>query len=157
MAAPQGFSWVEKPMLAALGWPSSPEDFDWLREQGIQLLLSLTEERPRRDWAEAAGLLVFHEPLEDMAPPTQEQLDRAVSAIRKATERNMGVAVHCGAGLGRTGAVLAAYFVTRGETASNAIARVRKLRPGSIETDEQADAVALFARRRRKEQEDEPR
>jgi atypical dual specificity phosphatase len=149
MAAPNGFSWVEKPLLAALARPTEPEDFAWLRQQGIEVLLSLTEDRPRRDWAEDAGLLVFHEPLEDMEAPSQDQLDRCVSAVLRATARNMGVAVHCGAGLGRTGVVLAAYFVTQGLTAANAIARVRRLRPGSVETDEQAEAVELFARRRR--------
>jgi atypical dual specificity phosphatase len=157
MAAPPAFSWVEKPLLAALGWPSSLEDLVWLREQGIEVLLSLTEERPRRDWVEQANLLLFHEPLEDMAPPSQDQLDRTVSAIRKATARNMAVAVHCGAGLGRTGCVLAAYFVTHGESATNAIGHIRSLRPGSIETDEQAEAIALFARRRRKESDEESR
>jgi atypical dual specificity phosphatase len=149
MAAPYGFSWVEKPLLAALAQPSSPEDFAWLREQGIEVLVSLTEDRPRRDWAEEAGLLVFHEPLIDMEAPTQEQLDRAVSAILRATERNMGVAVHCGAGLGRTGVVLAGYFVAKGLSAANAVARVRRLRPGSVETDEQAEAVEEYERRRR--------
>ena len=111
MAAPSGFSWIEKPLLAALARPAGPEDLRWLREQGIEVLLSLTEERPRRDWIEDAGLLVYHEPLEDMEPPEQDQLDRCVSAIVRANERKMGVAVHCGAGLGRTGVVVAAYFV----------------------------------------------
>jgi atypical dual specificity phosphatase len=151
MSEPSGFSWVEKPLLAALARPSDPEDFRWLRAQGIELLISLTEDRPRRDWVEDANLLVYHEPLEDMEPPTQEQLERVVSAILKATARNMGVAVHCGAGLGRTGAVLAAYFVVKGMSAGNAIARVRRLRPGSIETDEQAEAIELFARRRKQD------
>jgi atypical dual specificity phosphatase len=151
MSEPSGFSWVEKPLLAALARPSDPDDFQWLRSQGIELLVSLTEDRPRRDWVDDANLLVFHEPLEDMEAPSQEQLDRVVSAILKATSRNMGVAVHCGAGLGRTGAVLAAYFVVRGMSAANAIARVRRLRPGSIETDEQAEAIEVFARRRRQD------
>ena len=151
MAAPHGFSWVEKPLLAALARPAGPEDFTWLRANGIEVLLSLTEDRPRRDWADAANMLVFHEPLEDMEAPSQEQLGRCVSAILRATERNMGVAVHCGAGLGRTGVVLAAYFVAKGMSAQNAIARVRRLRPGSIETDEQAEAVELYARRKRQE------
>ena len=62
----------------------------------------------------------------------------------------MGVAIHCSAGLGRTGVVLACYLVQKGLTAQNAIARVRRLRPGSIETEEQADAVVDFARRRGK-------
>jgi atypical dual specificity phosphatase len=151
MAAPQGFTWIDKPLLAALARPSSPEELSWLRGQGIEVLLSLTEDRPRRDWVEQANLLVFHEPLEDMEAPTQDQLDRCVSAIERATERGMGVAVHCGAGLGRTGTVLAAYLVAKGQTANNAIARIRRLRPGSIETDEQAAAVELYARRKRKE------
>jgi atypical dual specificity phosphatase len=150
MSPPSGFSWIEKPLLAALARPSEPEDFTWLRQQGIEVLVSLTEDRPRRDWVEEANLLVFHEPLEDMEAPTQEQLDRVVSAIVRATDRKMGVAVHCGAGLGRTGVVLAGYFVARGLTASNAIGRVRRLRPGSIETDEQAAAVELFARRKKR-------
>ena len=148
MPAPQGFSWIEKPLLAALARPAGPEDFTWLRENGIEVLLSLTEDRPRRDWADQANLLVFHEPLEDMEAPTQEQLDRCVSAIERANGHGMGVAVHCGAGLGRTGVILAAYFVTKGTSAQNAIGKVRRLRPGSIETDEQADAVVEFARRR---------
>jgi len=146
--APHGFSWVEKPLLAALARPSGPEDFEWLRAQGIQVLLSLTEEKPRRDWYEDANLLVYHLPLEDMEAPTQDQLDSCVSAILKATDHNMPVAVHCAAGLGRTGVVLAGYFIAKGASANAAIARVRRLRPGSVETDEQVEAVELFARRK---------
>jgi atypical dual specificity phosphatase len=149
MAAPNGFSWVEKPLLAALAQPVDADDLRWLRQEGVEVLLSLTEERLRRDWVEDAGLLLYHEPLEDMEPPTQEQLDRCVSALAKALEKNMATAVHCGAGLGRTGTVIAAYFVTKGMSAANAVARIRRLRPGSVETDEQVEAVELFARRRR--------
>lgn len=111
------------------------------------MLLSLTEEPPRRDWINDAGLMNVHIPMEDMQPPTPVDLDRAVRTITKAHERSMGVAVHCGAGMGRTGVVLAAWFVTKGLTADNAIVRVRRLRPGSIETDEQEQAITAFARR----------
>ena len=153
MAPPHGFSWIEKPLLAALARPSSPDDLAWLRTQGVEVLLSLTEDRPRRDWTDGAGLLVFHEPWEDLEPPTQDQIDRTVSVVTRAMDQGKGVAVHCGAGLGRTGVVLASYFVAKGATAQNAIARVRRLRPGSVETNEQAEAIEHYARRRRREAE----
>ena len=60
----------------------------------------------------------------------------------------MGVAVHCLAGRGRTGTVLAAYFVHRGLPAREAIQKVRDLRPGSIEVPEQEDAIRAFERSR---------
>jgi len=149
MPQPQGFSWIEKPLLAAMALPESKEDLEWLRRYGIEVLISLTEDPLRRDWVNDAGILMVHEPIDDMAAPTQEQLDRCVSAIVRAQERNMGVAVHCGAGLGRTGVVIAAYLVHRGQSAREAIALIRQLRPGSIETDEQEAAIVEFARRKR--------
>lgn len=146
MSRPSGFTWIDKPRLAALARPESVEELAWLRQQGIEVLLSLTEDPPRRDWVNEAGLLMFHVPVIDMEAPTPEQLERCVTAIHRANDRQMGVAVHCGAGLGRTGVVLACYLITKGLTASNAVAKVRRLRPGSIETDEQAEAVYEFSR-----------
>ncbi|MFQ3650741.1 MAG: dual specificity protein phosphatase family protein [Gemmataceae bacterium] len=145
MATPQGFSWIERPWLAALALPRSVDDLHWLRQMGIDVLISLTEDRLRRDWVNESGLLNFHEPLQDMEPPTLQQLQRSVSAILKAREQGFHVAVHCGAGLGRTGVVLAAYFVTQGLAAPAAINRIRKLRPNSVETKEQEAAVEAFA------------
>jgi len=48
-------------------------------------------------------------------------------------EQEQGVAVHCRAGLGRTGSLIAAYFMkTYGFTASECIGWLRIVRPGSI-------------------------
>jgi atypical dual specificity phosphatase len=147
MSQPHGFSWIDKPLLAAMARPEDVDELRWLRAQGIEVILSLTEDPLRRDWVNEAGLMLVHVPIVDMEAPTQEQLDRCIATIRRANEHNLGVAVHCGAGLGRTGVVLACYFVTKDLNAKNAIARVRRLRPGSVETDEQAEAVTEFARR----------
>jgi len=151
MPAPHGFSWVERPKLAALAQPRDRDDFTWLRAHGIQVLLSLSEEPPRRDWINDAGLMVVHEPVEDYAAPTQDQLDRCVSVLGRARAQDMGVAVHCTAGRGRTGTVLAAWFVAAGMDAQQAVERIRQLRPGSVETEEQEEAVKEFARRRKQD------
>lgn len=148
MSQPDRFSWIEKPLLAAMARPDAREQLTWLRRQGIEILISLTQQPPPRDWINDAGLMLVHVPVEDMHPPTQPQLDHCISVIRRAQEQNRGVAIHCGAGLGRTGTIVAAWLVEKGLSADNAIARVRRLRPGSIETDEQEEAIAEFARRR---------
>jgi atypical dual specificity phosphatase len=155
MPAPEGFSWVDKPLLAAMARPEELDDFTWLREQGIQLLISLSEHPPRRDHVNEAGLLTLHVPVEDMHPPSQKQIDLCMSAIQKAHAQEMAVGIHCTAGLGRTGVILACYFIKQNLSAKNAIARVRRLRPGSVETDEQVDAITTFARRTRADEENE--
>ena len=149
MSRPTSFSWIEKPLLAASALPESAEELAWLRQQGVEVLLSLTEDPVRRDWIEDAGLLVVHVPVSDMEAPTADQIDKCVSVIRKANAAGMGVAVHCHAGMGRTGSILAAYFVSKGVPPRDAIERVRALRPGSIETDEQEEAIMEYARKLR--------
>jgi len=148
MSQAHGFTWIDQPLLAAMARPESLEELQWLRQQGIEILISLTEDPPRRQWINEAGLMLVHVPMLDMQPPTPEQLDRCLATIASAHQQKMGVAVHCGAGLGRTGVVLACYFVTKDLNAKNAVARVRRLRPGSIETTEQEEAVNEFARLR---------
>lgn len=133
--------------------PASVEEYEWLREQGIQFIVCLTETPPRRNWINDAGLFSLHIPIEDMTPPTQEQIDQCMAGIDKAVTNKLGVGVHCTAGLGRTGTMIACWFVHTGLPARDAIARVRRLRPGSIETTEQEDAVIEFARRRKSQAE----
>ena len=47
------------------------------------------------------------------------------------------VAVYCEAGIGRTGTLLAGYLIASGLAPDAAIARVRSLRRGAIETPQQ--------------------
>lgn len=145
---PPGFTWVDKPHLAAMALPESGEDLSWLRRNGIDVLITLTESPISRHWVNEAGLMVVNVPVPDMEPPTDRQLDHLLETIRKANESSMGVVVHCGAGLGRTGTVLAAYFVSCGLSPKEAVAKVRTIRPGSIETAEQERAIEAYARRR---------
>lgn len=66
--------------------------------------------------------------------------------ISSCLENQQPVAVHCLAGLGRTGTMLACYLVATGTPANNAIMRIREWRPGSIETKEQEAVVYEYER-----------
>jgi atypical dual specificity phosphatase len=146
---PFGFSWVDSPRLAALSYPDA-DDLRWLRSNGIDIVMTLTEDPLPRHWVNEAGILAVHLPVRDMSAPSLEVLEAAVETIANAKKQEMAVAVHCMAGIGRTGTVLAAYFVDQGMSADDAIRKVRQLRPGSVETRGQEQAVAEFAERRKR-------
>jgi atypical dual specificity phosphatase len=149
MSRPYFFTWVDEPLLAASAEPGGPEQLAWLRSQGVDILVTLTEDPLPRTWIDGAGLMGVHVPIPDMDVPTVEQIEQVMSVIDKAKSSNMGVAVHCLAGRGRTGTILAAYFVYQGMSAEEAIEKVRELRPGSIEVTEQEESIRAFERARK--------
>jgi atypical dual specificity phosphatase len=147
--AGNAFDWLLADKLGACVNPSvAAGAAAELRQRHIGLLINL-HERP-----DPPSLLVelqaetVHLPVQNSDAPTQDQLDRGVAAIDDALNRGVRVAVHCGAGLGRSGTLLAAYLVSRGSAPDAAIDKVRSVRPGSIETQEQEDAVHRYAERR---------
>ncbi len=136
------FSWLVEGEVAGMARPD-PSDAERLREEGITALVCLTR-RPSF-FEPPEGLSILHLPVADMTAPTQEQLVQAVRFLETALASGGRAAVHCTAGWGRTGTVLAAWLVGRGEDPDGAIERVRRARPGSIETAEQEHAVHRFA------------
>lgn len=146
---PPGFSWIDRPHVAALAFPDAADDLQWLRRNGIEVLVSLTETPAPRQWVNDAGLMLVHVPVLDMAAPSPRQFETILDTIQRANKSGLGVAIHCAAGKGRTGTALAAYFVGQGLSAADAIEKVRGLRQGSIETTDQVQAVEEFERKRK--------
>lgn len=139
--------WLEDGRLLACAYPRREASLSALAGQGVTLLVNLHERPHAPERLAPHGLTSVHVPLRDFSTPTPEQLERTVQLIEDALSQEQRVAVHCGGGLGRTGTVLACYLVSRGETADAAIVRVRRLRPGAIETQGQVQAIHAFSAR----------
>ena len=136
------FGWVIHGALAGSQGPTSPRDLAFLKLQGIGAIVRMAEQTIS---GERMELVDLYEPVTDFTPPDSDQIDRMVSFIEEQIEtRERPVVVTCFAGLGRTGTVLACYLVHTGYTADSAINLVRELRPHSIESSAQEEAVAQY-------------
>lgn len=84
----------------------------------------------------------------DMSAPTLQRMLDVVQIVASVLEDpKKKISVHCHAGLGRTGLVIACYLVFRGTHSVNeAIDCVRVHRPGSIQTKKQVRFITTFQR-----------
>lgn len=138
-------SWLDNGRVAACRYPRSQRQLQHLADAGITLIVNLHPREHAAERLQPFGIRQIHLPVPDFTPPSQAQLAQGVAAMREATASGERVAVHCGAGLGRTGTLVACYLVAVGFSPDEAIRQVRTARPGSIETPEQEAAVRTFA------------
>jgi protein-tyrosine phosphatase len=105
-----------------------------LWKEGIRSIVCLLNMRSAEAAYTAAGFSFLCLPITDGLAPSMEQFQAFMEFTRQRHALGHGVAVHCVAGIGRTGTMLAGHLITAGMNADDAIARVRSLRPGAVET-----------------------
>jgi atypical dual specificity phosphatase len=140
--------WIEEGRLLACAYPRRKAGLEALSRQGVQVIVNLHERAHGPARLQQYDMEEVHLPVRDFTAPTPEQLAHGVAEMERAIRAGKTVAVHCGGGLGRTGTLLACYLVSQGLSTVDAITRVRQLRPGSIETRDQMNAVLAYGQRR---------
>ena len=165
-------SWIDHPALPARGlglcrcpgtrdgvrMPQSlvAQDLDHLASLGISSIVSLIDAEESRligvpslaAQTVAAGLGWRDFPIIDRAVPEPDEataFQRLLADLSSMLHDGARLAIHCRAGLGRSGLLAAALLVWRGVAAEEAIATIRHCRPGAIETDGQEGYIRTLA------------
>lgn len=131
------------------------QDLRALRDAGISHLLSLTELPFPPAEARLSDISCSALPMPDMQAPSVVDGLALCEWIDRLLQAGHAVAVHCKAGLGRTGTVLAMYAIwhTKAEwDAQKAITKVRSLHAGMIQSVAQESFLEEFAREVREAQ-----
>ncbi|KAJ7664914.1 ATP dependent DNA ligase [Mycena rosella] len=151
---PRWFRWLVPYHLAIMSTPRHEDDIAALASPhlGIRHVLTLTEEEPLpRKWFHGKPITNTFLPVANYGPPSIEQMDLIMRLVDDETK--LPLLVHCGGGKGRAGTVAACYLAAYGfhkpaphqdhpeMAAPDAIASLRLIRPGSLETSRQEAVI----------------
>ncbi|HKB60445.1 MAG TPA: ATP-binding cassette domain-containing protein [Gallionellaceae bacterium] len=149
---PRGFLWLKRGRLAGTPVPGVYFDMEYdlkaLKRVGVTTLISLTENPLDEERLTPFGIKAIWEPIPDMHAPTIEQGARICRRIDDLLAKNEVIAVHCRAGLGRTGTVLAAHMIWEGHSALDALEAVRSIEPRWVQSHAQVEFLEAFAEAR---------
>jgi atypical dual specificity phosphatase len=140
---PDNFSWIIENKLAGSAIPTSIDEVQWAIEQGVKSIVTIREDPLDDDWVKDVNYL--HVSSNDMGVPEFADLTFAVDFIHRRITNSEPVMVHCLAGMGRTGTLLACYLIKYQKMSANeATEKVREERPGSIQSYPQEEIIFRF-------------
>lgn len=149
LLGPRDFRWVIAGRLGGLPRPgivaALADDLEGLLRMGVTTLVTLEETRtvPALELA-AAGIVSLHWPIVDMEAPAESEAAEWCADLGARLEAGEVVAMHCRAGQGRTGTMLASQLIWSGSTAIDALDQVRGINPRWVTSDAQVRFLARF-------------
>jgi len=149
-AKPHRFNWIVQGELAGMARPgmmnSFADDMDYLEASGIGHIITLQENALPAEWFSYTEIRPHHIPVDDFGIPSMKQADGFIKLMKDIVSDRNAAAVHCYAGMGRTGVFVALYWAARyGVDGAGAIRAVREISPEYIQTKEQEDFVSAWA------------
>jgi len=138
--------WLDKKRF---GGSSEPliSDLPFLKGIEISGIVCLQEKNDSEELAQLLDVGYLHRPIPDFDIPTKKDIEDILEFFRhlQIEKPNVPILVHCTAGNGRTGTILACIIRSIDNTSANlAIKRVREVNPLAIETSEQEEFVKDF-------------
>ena len=140
---PHNFSWLIEKKIAGSAIPTSKKEMIWIKGQGVKTIVTIREKPLDIEFIDKFRYL--HIFSRDREIPEFEELIKSVEFIQKMIESEKPVMIHCLAGFGRTGLLLACYLIKNENFSSDrAIKYVREKRPGSIQTKSQEAVIYRY-------------
>lgn len=139
--------WIDKGVLAGSHNPSNRELSNACK-LGITTVISLLDETEQfpaysNEIFRTGKLQHRHSiPVRDFSAPSIGQLREFITLVR---ESPGAVLVHCQGGSGRTGTFGAAWLISKGISAGEAISAVRKMNPHAVETASQEECLLTYS------------
>ncbi len=107
--------------------PMSYEEFDSIREQGVNGIVNLCHEySDLHELEEQAGFEVYYLPTYDEYAPDMGELEKGLQWLDEALYLKKKVLIHCRFGQGRTGTFTSAYLLRRGLDMKRAKKQLKK-------------------------------
>lgn len=142
---PQGFHWLIPGRLAGCPMPGVvvplSHDLALLRRMGVTMLINLTERNVSPRALQEYDLKSYGLRIEDRQAPPLMWAKLLLTKMETFMSNGEVLAVHCLAGLGRTGTILCAWLIREGLTADEALRRLRRIDPGFVQSKEQEDLL----------------
>ncbi len=137
--------WIT-PNIATCYAPTSAQDLNEIRRQGISVIVNMCVEcYDLAEIEEQAGFEVYRLFVADMEAPSQDRMEPAMAWLDNHLADGRKVLVHCRYGIGRTGTFALVYLIRSGETLRSAIAKLKPT-PSSPQSRAQWDFVEEYAK-----------
>jgi protein-tyrosine phosphatase len=125
--------WIDEPILLGTNNPTTDQLQAWY-DTGFRTVISFLEEAIQppaydADAVEAMGYERHNVPLRDGPFPLDPKLCQAFVQLVEASLKRGGVVMHCMAGKGRTGAMAVVYWIGKGLSADQAMAKIHLVNP----------------------------
>lgn len=149
---PDRFHWVVPGKIAGLSLPGRvaplADDLAKIASVGLRALATLTEGPLDPAALQKAGITGRHFPIDDFSVPTLEQVEEFCAFVDARIAAGDAVGVHCWAGLGRTGLMIACWLVRDPATTTVEVLRtIRRIEPGYVQTAQQEAFISVWESR----------
>lgn len=129
-------------------------DLSKIKSLGVDTIVCLMEWKEFKrlnilDYAKTvqeSGMIFYHLPIQDMKIPKKDEIMAFIPDLINSFTNGHKILIHCKEGLGRAGTICACFLTHFDYNYSQAIATVRRLRPGSILTIYQEQFVQSYCR-----------